>query len=344
MKLSVVDASENSTGGQSTSNNNNAIMPTHPRQTGTKTKRYILSTLENTENTMQIKQPLILKTIVLLTIACALLDAMVIKSFTFNDSTTQKTINKDVSPSLSVSISSYSSSLSPFDSCGVFNFTEPAKCGGNKCFLKISNEPTIGYLVPHDGSKVKDNILYTMMKGYDLARYLESKYQIKHLLLEPPKKLIAPPPFCVQEQLSNASNFELIQTRTHVKYDDYENFIYQKNQVMPTPSIMLKPWKTKYEGKEVWHKFVKDHVVNGTQFMQQFELDAQISIKVLIQFPRLVHDYQVLTDRYGNMYHLDLDRAFEDIKISSEEKTTKILNSIEYMVHEFEKAIKENSN
>jgi hypothetical protein len=46
-----------------------------------------------------------------------------------------------------------------------------------------------------------------MMKGYDLARYLESKNQIKQLLLEPTKKLIAPQlPFCVlQEQLRHAS-------------------------------------------------------------------------------------------------------------------------------------------
>jgi hypothetical protein len=208
-----------------------------------------------------------------------------------------------------------------------------------KCFFYINNDPTIGYLIPHDAGVRREHRLERMKEAYDLARHLQSKYQIKHLLLEPPVKLMSPPPLCIQEQLSNSSNFEQVQTPIIIQFNNFSNFGYQKNLVMPDPSIILKPWTFKYEGKEVWYEFVQNNVVNGTQFMKQFKLDAQRSVEILKKFPRLVYDYQVLVDKDGNLYHLDLDRAFEDKKVSSEKKTRKVLNSIDAMVHEFQQAI-----
>jgi hypothetical protein len=115
--------------------------------------------------------------------------------------------------------------------------------------------------------------------------------------------------------------------------------VYQKNQVVLTATLVLQPWKMQKQEDE-WYQFVQDHVVNGTQFMQQFELDAQQSIKVLQNYPRLCYDYQLILDAHGNLYHLDLDRAFEeDKKDPSEKEMARAIMSNDYMIHKFQQAI-----
>ena len=94
------------------------------------------------------------------------------------------------------------STIEPFLSCGKLNFTEPAICGGTKCFVRVNDQPHIGYTV----SRVKFRTYFNKMSvAHILAKELKAKYGIQHLLLEPPQ-VVHNTSDCVMEALANPDN------------------------------------------------------------------------------------------------------------------------------------------
>jgi hypothetical protein len=200
----------------------------------------------------------------------------------------------------------------PFESCDAFDFSEPAKCGGCKCYLQLKETPTDGYLVKHDNPKCK-NLMDRMTKAYELAKELENNFQIKHPLVEPPQLLdpnTAPP--CLSEQLTNSSNFVSVKAhadrkKISVTFNTSKPILYMKNRAIPTPHFLVKSLKLKDPVV-----FVKNHVHNTTIFLKNFEEDENRIAPMLDYEPKLYFDFQVVLDSYGGIHHLDFDRAYKD--------------------------------
>ena len=131
----------------------------------------------------------------------------------------------------------------PFASCNQLNFTDRPKCGVGKCFLLINNEPGVGYLVSGESRRRQPHMLSTMKNGTNIALRMETKYQVKHFLLDEPKLIIPAP--CVIRELRKTENFRE-NSGSHPFCKQFipdknlkDGFAIQKNAIAPNPHIIV---------------------------------------------------------------------------------------------------------
>ena len=87
--------------------------------------------------------------------------------------------------------------------------------------------------------------------------------------------------------------------------------VVQRVPRAPTPHLVLGTSTRKMKHMSLqWALFANLHVRNLTAFRQQFTVQVHQIHGILDKHGNLCNDFQVVVDREGNVYHLDLDRAF----------------------------------
>jgi len=168
------------------------------------------------------------------------------------------------------------------------DYEQPGLCGGVKCFFLSLRDPTNGYLVGHGHIKNPS--------GYDVALELETKYGAKHFYSSPPSEEEMPAYF-----------------KEHL-FEEYEPF-YGKSEW-----LVIQPTRTAPEGSIVercyWPRDRTllnrlDQVLVYMDQEQQSGLMRELNdtIHVVHKKPELIDDFQMMLDREGHVYHLDLDRV-----------------------------------
>ncbi len=150
-------------------------------------------------------------------------------------------------------------------------------CGWHKCFFRSKSNRQVGYLVARStgmSSSEKRKRLKSLDSAYNLAKYLEQEYNIRHFLIAPPTSLT------VDKSLESRMNSNL-KSETNRRNFNQQRFpkgsVAFVEKVKPAPRHALLVG-CKESKRNLFHK--------------------------------VVYDFQVLIDTKGNLYHLDFDRCF----------------------------------
>ena len=201
----------------------------------------------------------------------------------------------------------------PFSSCGrlSINGTDPAVCGQSKCFVNVQNDPTIGYIVM---VRKASHIFRKSLEAYQRAMDMHDKHGIQHLYLEPPHIVDQLLP-CIRSQLVNhqrlvTPNANIPPVNFSVPNSGDTSIIIQKCRRAPQTHLFMGIQGDKEDHtRAMLEPFIRTHVTNATRFVNQLEQERTRTITMLHDKPCLIGDFQVLLDRYGNMFHLDFDRC-----------------------------------
>lgn len=188
------------------------------------------------------------------------------------------------------------------------------KCGKYKCLFRqmidhngrgyVAGDDNIAFLV---GSNCRRYQFETEMElSWKLAQYLQSTHQIKHLFLEAPRRVIILPP-AVDEIFNTKRLFKKSRRlcKTDASYIKWNFTIVQKVRLVSAPMFTIK--------KNTWTQFedfVDEEILDKQLFLNTFAEDIGSALSTIESVPLLVHDFQILVDGKGNIFHFDLDRSF----------------------------------
>ena len=218
---------------------------------------------------------------------------------------------------------------------GTFDWDEldtdhAAVCGNRKCFFhgRAAGE---GYLVAKEclSDRVKFTYL-TDLRAWRLAHFLEEQEDMRHFLLEEPRKVALPSAEALsrlnavtfrneepdREYFGNRTEFDLCRLTSL-------SLIVQKVRIAPWPHLVPRCYFTRKRGKGgefYWHGGPPG---NGT--MEQFgaearrrggflhTLDEELRrLQALLKREqRLWFDFQFLVDADARIHHIDIDRIAE---------------------------------
>lgn len=185
-------------------------------------------------------------------------------------------------------------------------------CGWHKCFFRSESNRQVGYLVARStgmSSSEKRKRLKSLDSAYNLAKYLEQEYNIRHFLIAPPTSLT------VDKSLESRMNSNL-KSETNRRNFNQQRFpkgsVAFVEKVKPAPRHALLVG-CKESKRNLFHKVVNkfvSRVKKKEAFTRQFTKSFTELREVLLHEPCLLYDFQVLIDTKGNLYHLDFDRCF----------------------------------
>ena len=85
--------------------------------------------------------------------------------------------------------------------------------------------------------------------------------------------------------------------------------IVQKVKIAPNPMLVIKV-SQRNSWKYSLRQFFRNKVVNKSSFLRTLREDIGPALYATEGVPLLGHDFQIIIDGEGNIYQLDLDRAF----------------------------------
>jgi hypothetical protein len=183
-------------------------------------------------------------------------------------------------------------------------------CGSQKCFYHLKSNRQVGYLV---APEMKSDRLKSLEAGWELAKQLETDYNIQHFLLAPPTKLK------VSNQLATRLNRNLFieksrkilgQRKAKKRFPKGSKVLTQKVKMAPKRHLIIGCVDSKVRAfKKDLPNFIS-YVKYKESFAQNFNESFAAAKKVLDVEPCLVKDFQVLVDTKGRTFHLDFDRCF----------------------------------
>jgi len=182
-------------------------------------------------------------------------------------------------------------------------------CGSYKCFFRLKTNRQVGYLV---APEMKSDRIKSLKAGWELAKQLESDYNIQHFLLGPPTKQKVSP------QLAKRLNRNLYHERYRIilkgkkanRFLEGSTALIQKVKLAPKQHLLIGCLDAKVRAFEQdWPNFLP-HIKYKESFARNFN-ESLVEVKKILEMePCLVKDMQVLLDSKGNFYHLDFDRCF----------------------------------
>ena len=173
------------------------------------------------------------------------------------------------------------------------NYGQNGLCGGEKCFFISTTDPSRGYLVG-DSSFHGVPRLAEAVEAYTYAAELESKYDIRHLYVDPPYEMDTPPLF-----MRNLSAPYMKHFGTPKK------MIIQPSRTAPEGSIIIRCYN-----HNVLYKRTETIVRNMSgNAKKNLVKELEIQNHVVEDNPGLINDFQLMIDKEGRTYHLDLNRA-----------------------------------
>ena len=219
-------------------------------------------------------------------------------------------------------------------------------CGYLKCFVRVNNDPTIGYtIVSQNRMKLSD-----LKQAYTLAKKLEQTHSIQHLALERPRKVYLAS--CLRRQFEKDHNRNELLPNSKRKHigDKDRKMIVQKHRVAPTPSVLFGISRDKIkEFRRVFPSFLEQHVINSTAFWEQLKVEQDRCMAIVRDYPRLLVDFQFFLDSHGTVYHMDLDRMTQPLRFQFTKElevsyTNKLSTQFAYMKERTLAAIANHNN
>lgn len=185
----------------------------------------------------------------------------------------------------------------------IFNSTK--YCGYRKCFFYSKTNVDFGYIVTHP------HFIDLDLKAYDLSRVLEKEYAIEQYYLTKPTSV----PLNTVMTLAIVDNKRLNEKYHKHEKDTWELVVAKvntiKNDAVEVGCFSFgKKSTTKLE--KALPTFIKKFP-NPTDFVETLEKEFETTKKVFRAHPHLYQDLQVMVDKFGNVHHMDFDRAFQNV-------------------------------
>ena len=168
------------------------------------------------------------------------------------------------------------------------------RCGTIKCFFVSLSNPTHGYLIwdtsVRDGhSETSSRVpFHKAVIAHDYAKQIKLENIVWQFDTSPPFEIVGVPED-VRKELTKLERF--------VKA---ESVVIQPSRTAPAGSITFKcdEIETRLDG-----------IIRNGRNKQRLLKEFAYTIAVTESNPGLIHDYQIMVDPEGRIYHLDLDRA-----------------------------------
>jgi hypothetical protein len=141
------------------------------------------------------------------------------------------------------------------------------------------------------------------VKQWETTKSLEAKYAISHFLLEPPVLMN------INQQFADAMSSKMSSVKKPWKHSKkgFSTFImHQKVRVAPTPNVLLGCHPNK---KKLMTRSLTDllkNIQNKVRFAKHVEKEMARSSKLFQKVPWLARDFQVMIDKNGKFYHVDV--------------------------------------
>lgn len=174
-----------------------------------------------------------------------------------------------------------------------FNF-KSKECGYRKCFFLSKKDNDFGYLTSTLRFKSDDR------KAFELAKHMEAEDGIKQPYLDPPQIVALP------------KSVALI-LGSHMYENEPEISVYKlrtiKNQAVMVGCEGIRGKSTLPLEKRI-PVFIKQ-AANPTDFYFNLRKSILQTEETMKKNPCLHKDFQIMVDRYGDVYHLDFDRCYQ---------------------------------
>lgn len=185
-------------------------------------------------------------------------------------------------------------------------------CGANKCFFRLKKNRQVGYLAMLKRFGSERDWFHEMESSYILAKELEEKYGIQHLLLGPPVKMT------ISNKLATCMNANLWRESASENrggsppiYAEGATAILQKARVASAPHLLIGNSPDKLVMLERHLNSFVASIQDKELFARRFSGSVRVAREVVKEKPCLLRDFQALVDIEGQIYHTDLDRCFE---------------------------------
>ena len=190
-------------------------------------------------------------------------------------------------------------------------------CGKYKCLFRQKRDHQrenigrdnyeIGWLV---GSTCRKHQFEAEMElAWKLAQQLRSTYQTNHLFLEAPRRVMVTPSALELFSSDRAYTANQRECEKDPMYLRWNFTIVQKVKIAPNPMLVIKV-SQRNSWKYSLRQFFRNKVVNKSSFLRTLREDIGPALYATEGVPLLGHDFQIIIDGEGNIYQLDLDRAF----------------------------------
>mmetsp|Transcript_28012 Transcript_28012/g.67505 ORF Transcript_28012/g.67505 Transcript_28012/m.67505 type:complete len:438 (-) Transcript_28012:137-1450(-) len=193
-------------------------------------------------------------------------------------------------------------------------------CGRCKCLFRQKITASNDNKCTGDGENCQERVGYLVGSNYQgyqfetetrmawrLANYLKSKFGIRHMLLDEPRKVIVSP-----------SALEVFHNRTNKgpkrqqMYTGGQYATVQKVRIVPDANWFI--FKINNQSRATLKWLYREKVVNKTSFAITFKKDVERTLNVLNAVPLLACDFQMIVGSGGNIYQFDFERAFLGIE------------------------------
>lgn len=214
-------------------------------------------------------------------------------------------------------------------------------CGYRKCFFHSRANDDEGYLIARGGY----DYMARLERIWDFVRRLETKYNMRQFLLDPPK-LVQLADLSTLKQLNRMARESVRTSKKSMYYGNTEEEVYeqaridnpdaahtvavQRVRLAPAPNMIVRCsfFEKGREGafrfdeqsspkvefaQAVTNHFVgssshSSRVVDERSFMEILTGEVKQLIRLLGQEPVLWYDFQFMVDYTGTIHHIDLDR------------------------------------
>lgn len=202
------------------------------------------------------------------------------------------------------------------------SFDNENKCGYRKCFFLSKSEANLGYVVGHP------NYFDLDLKAYELAKRLEKENGVNQPNVSPP-------------EIVTLDTFVGSEIRENTRYQDTNAIVVSKVRVIGDDAIMMgcdrKSKGTKIGATKTTAKLrsALPRIVATSEdavgFYLNFERSVKTTKEILIKVPGLINDMQVMVDKLGKFYEIDLDRALQRPTVP-EDMTKRCFKSLDNLV------------
>ncbi|KAL7546466.1 hypothetical protein ACHAWF_009798 [Thalassiosira exigua] len=191
-----------------------------------------------------------------------------------------------------------------------FDLSATATCGAHKCFFRSKNNASTGYLAAANAGYSED-----MFEQWSATKRLEAKYEIRHFLLEPPRRVNVTHGFAkrltgiVAEQLDANDGHN----STHM-YLDKIPVVVQKSETFPLHSLhvgcgdghLRVGLRNLLQGQ-----FVAS--VGTDAFLDRLRGELKHAAEMLDEEPWAAPDFQFVVGSRGEIYVTDLGWFVENL-------------------------------
>jgi len=186
------------------------------------------------------------------------------------------------------------------------DLSKELSCGRYKCLFRDKMNGDVGYLI-HSNHHIGPQFETEASIAYQVAEYMKSNFDTKHLYIDKPKKVkMIPLP-----ESHNKTYTERKRSREAPLPMYYSNqyAVVQKIQIAKDPWIIVMPPKGYDKVKHMFRER-NNKSTHKSSFKSTLREDTIAAIEALASIPLLADDYQIILDGDGNLYHFDIDRVF----------------------------------